>query len=137
MLLHHMTADYALAHIGILAFRQLPLAQMGIAAAFSHGVLLHHMVADQALTDVFLLAFRQLPLAVMLLSTAFAGGMLLFVAADDAGANIAGLILGLLLSVICTVIRKKKTKTKDNSLPMIPYLSVGFLTAYMIGGIIL
>ena len=50
--------------------------------------------------------------------------------------GIAGLILGLMLSVIGTLIRNKKTKSKDKSLPMIPYLSVGFLTAYMIGGLI-
>ena len=48
----------------------------------------------------------------------------------------AGLILGLMLSVIGTLMRNKKTKSKDKTLPMIPYLSVGFLTAYMIGGLI-
>lgn len=48
----------------------------------------------------------------------------------------AGLILGLMLSVIGTLIRNKKNKSKDKTLPMIPYLSVGFLTAYMIGGLI-
>lgn len=49
--------------------------------------------------------------------------------------GLAGLILGLLLSVIGTLIRNKKTKSKDKTMPMIPYLSVGFLTAFMIGGI--
>ena len=49
--------------------------------------------------------------------------------------GLAGLILGLLLSVIGTVIRNKKKKTNDKTMPMIPYLSVGFLTAFMIGGI--
>ncbi len=49
--------------------------------------------------------------------------------------GLAGLILGLLLSVIGTVIRNKITKSKEKTLPMIPYLAVGFLTAYMIGGI--
>lgn len=47
----------------------------------------------------------------------------------------AGLILGLLLSVIGTLIRDRKTKSKDKTMPMIPYLAVGFLTAFMIGGI--
>ena len=49
--------------------------------------------------------------------------------------GLAGLILGLFLSVIGTAIRNKKTKSKDKTMPMIPYLSVGFLTAFMIGGI--
>lgn len=49
--------------------------------------------------------------------------------------GLAGLILGLLLSVIGTLIRNKKTKSKDKTMPMIPYLAVGFLTAFMIGGI--
>lgn len=49
--------------------------------------------------------------------------------------GLAGLILGLLLSVIGTLIRNKKTKSKDKTMPMIPYLSVGFLIAFMIGGI--
>ena len=49
--------------------------------------------------------------------------------------GLAGLILGLLLSVVGTLIRNKKTKSKDKTMPMIPYLSVGFLTAFMIGGI--
>ena len=48
----------------------------------------------------------------------------------------AGLILGLMLSVVGTLIRNKKNRSKDKTLPMIPYLSVGFLTAYMIGGLI-
>ena len=50
-------------------------------------------------------------------------------------AGLAGLIFGLLLSVIGTLIRNRKTKSKDKTMPMIPYLSVGFLMAFMIGGI--
>ena len=50
--------------------------------------------------------------------------------------GLAGLILGLLLSVIGTAIRNKRTKSKDKTLPLIPYLAVGFLTAFMIGGIL-
>ena len=49
--------------------------------------------------------------------------------------GLAGLILGLLLSVIGTMIRNRKTKSKDKTMPMIPYIAVGFLTAFMIGGI--
>lgn len=44
------------------------------------------------------------------------------------------LIIGLVLSVICTLIRNKKTKEKDNSMPLIPYISIGFLTVILIGG---
>lgn len=50
-------------------------------------------------------------------------------------AGLAGLIFGLALSVIGTMIRNRKTKSKDKTMPMIPYLSVGFLMAFMIGGI--
>lgn len=49
--------------------------------------------------------------------------------------GLAGLIFGLLLSVVGTVIRNKKMNTEDKTMPMIPYLSVGFLSAFMIGGI--
>ena len=49
--------------------------------------------------------------------------------------GLAGLILGLLLSVVGTLIRNKRTKSKDKTMPMLPYLAVGFLTAFMIGGI--
>ena len=48
--------------------------------------------------------------------------------------GIDALIIGLALSVICTLIRNKKTKTKDNSMPLIPYISIGFLTVILIGG---
>ena len=49
--------------------------------------------------------------------------------------GLAGLIFGLLFSVIGTTVRNKKTKSKDKTMPLIPYLSVGFLAAFMIGGI--
>lgn len=49
-----------------------------------------------------------------------------------ASRGIAGLISGLVLSVIGTVIRNKIKKTKEQTLPMIPYLSVGFLTAFFV-----
>lgn len=45
--------------------------------------------------------------------------------------GLAGLIRGLLLSVIGTLIQNRKTKSKDKTLPMVPYLAVGFLTAFM------
>lgn len=46
-----------------------------------------------------------------------------------------GLVIGLLLAVVGTLIRNKKTKSKDDSLPLVPYLSVGFFAAYLMGGI--
>ena len=46
-----------------------------------------------------------------------------------------GLVAGLLLAVVGTLIRNKKTKSKDDSLPLVPYLSVGFFAAYLMGGI--
>lgn len=49
--------------------------------------------------------------------------------------GLAGLVAGLLLAVIGTLIRNKHKKTNDDSLPLIPYLSTGFMTALLIGGI--
>ena len=46
--------------------------------------------------------------------------------------GLAGLILGLILSVTGTLIRNRIKKSKDRSLPMIPYLSAGFLSAFFI-----
>ena len=45
-----------------------------------------------------------------------------------------GLVTGLLLAVVGTLIRNKKTKNKDKTLPLIPYLSVGYMAALLIGG---
>ena len=45
--------------------------------------------------------------------------------------SISGMIIGLLLSVIITLIIKKVRKTKDNSLPLVPYLATGFLSSYI------
>ncbi len=44
----------------------------------------------------------------------------------------AGLMIGLFLSIIGTLIRNKITKTKDKDLPLVPYLSVAFLITYFI-----
>ena len=46
----------------------------------------------------------------------------------------AGLVTGLLLAVVGTLIRNKHKKSKDHSLPLIPYLSVGCMAALLIGG---
>ena len=100
--------------------------------AVSGGKLLWNAVAGAA-------AFGFFFLAAVISKNKIGGADVKFIAACmfvcGISTGTAGLILGLLLSVIGTVIRNKKTKSKDNSLPMIPYLSVGFLTAYMIGGI--
>ena len=41
----------------------------------------------------------------------------------------AGLTLGLVFSVICSLITRKR---KDEKLPLIPYLAAGFIPAYFI-----
>ena len=46
--------------------------------------------------------------------------------------GIAGLIAGLLFAVIGTALRNKIRKTKDKTLPLIPYLSAGFFISYFI-----
>lgn len=50
--------------------------------------------------------------------------------------GLAGLIFGLLLSVVGTVVRNRTMKSKDKTMPMIPYLSTGFFSAFIIGGIL-
>lgn len=46
--------------------------------------------------------------------------------------GIAGLMLGLLLSIIGTLIRNKIKKTNKQDLPLVPYLAVAFLITYFI-----
>lgn len=48
--------------------------------------------------------------------------------------GLSAIIISLLLSVICTLIRNRITKSKDASMPLIPYLSIGFMTVILIGG---
>ena len=43
-----------------------------------------------------------------------------------------GLITGLLFAVTGTLVRNKVKKSKDKTLPLIPYLSAGFLVGYLI-----
>lgn len=45
---------------------------------------------------------------------------------------LAGTIIGLALSVIITLILRKKSKSEDKTLPLVPYLSCGFLLSYII-----
>ena len=84
-------------------------------------------------------AFGFFFLAAIISKNKIGGADVKFIAASmfvcGLNAGLAGLIFGLALSVIGTMIRNKKTKSKDKTMPMIPYLSVGFLTAFMIGGI--
>ncbi len=49
--------------------------------------------------------------------------------------SVAGLIIGLILSVILTIIFNRKKKLKEMSCPLVPYLSIGFMAMYLIGGI--
>ncbi|MCM1365461.1 MAG: A24 family peptidase [Faecalibacterium sp.] len=46
--------------------------------------------------------------------------------------GVLGLIIGLILSVVGTAIRNKRTKTNDKTLPLIPYLSAGYLIVYLV-----
>ncbi len=48
--------------------------------------------------------------------------------------GIAGLVIGLILSVIITPIINRKKKLKEMSLPLVPYLSIGFMAMYLIQG---
>lgn len=48
--------------------------------------------------------------------------------------GIAGLVIGLALAVIVTPIINRKKKVKEMSLPLVPYLSIGFITMYLIQG---
>lgn len=43
-----------------------------------------------------------------------------------------GLITGLLFAVTGTLVRNKIKKSKDKTLPLIPYLSTGFLVGYLV-----
>lgn len=46
--------------------------------------------------------------------------------------GVFGLIVGLFFAVIGTLIRNKIKKSKDKTLPLIPYLSAGFLAGYLV-----
>lgn len=48
--------------------------------------------------------------------------------------GIAGLVIGLIISVIVTPIINRKKKLKEMSLPLVPYLSIGFMAMYLIQG---
>lgn len=48
------------------------------------------------------------------------------------GKGVSGLMLGLLLSVIGTLIRNSIKKSKDKDLPLVPYLSAAFLISYFV-----
>ena len=88
----------------------------------------------------------------MLLSSLFIGGML-FVCAVVSGnrlggadvklsaasafllgfsKSIAGLVIGLFFAIICNIYLSRKSKTKGNAFPLVPYLSIGFMAMYFI-----
>lgn len=46
--------------------------------------------------------------------------------------GVFGLISGLLFAVIGTLIRNKVKKSEDKTLPLIPYLSAGFIVSFML-----
>lgn len=49
-----------------------------------------------------------------------------------AARGVFGLVTGLLFAIIGTLVRNKVKKTEDKTLPLIPYLSAGFLIGYLI-----
>ena len=44
--------------------------------------------------------------------------------------SVAGLIIGLIVSVIANLIIQKQKKTKNQPFPLVPYLSIGFMLMY-------
>lgn len=48
------------------------------------------------------------------------------------GRGMFGLVAGLVFAVIGTLIRNKVKKSEDKTLPLIPYLSAGFILGYLI-----
>lgn len=89
---------------------------------------------------------------VMILSSFFVGGML-FVCAVVSGnrlggadvklsaacafllgfsKSIAGLVIGLFIAVICNIYLSRKSKTKGEAFPLVPYLAIGFMAMYFI-----
>lgn len=46
--------------------------------------------------------------------------------------SIAGLIIGLFLAIICNIYFSHKNKTKGKAFPLVPYLSIGFITAFYV-----
>lgn len=46
--------------------------------------------------------------------------------------GIFGLIVGMLLAVVCTMVTQKLKNKKAEAIPLIPYLAVGFMAAYFI-----
>lgn len=43
-----------------------------------------------------------------------------------------GLVAGLVFAIVGTLIRNKVKKSEDKTLPLIPYLSAGFLIGYLV-----
>ncbi len=132
-----LTDAFLFASVSDFRIRRVPdwvsivVAALGLISV-SGGKLLWNAVAGA-------IAFSFFFLAAVISKNKIGGADVKFIAASmfvcGISEGLSGLILGLLLSVVGTLIRNKKTKSKDKTMPMIPYLSVGFLTAFMIGGI--
>ena len=107
------------------------IALLGLVSV-SGGEMLRNAVAGTA-------AFCFFFLAAVLSKNKIGGADVKFIAACSfvcgLKEGLASVIIGLLLSVVGTLIRNKKAKIQDQTMPLIPYLSVGFFTAFMIGGI--
>lgn len=112
-----------------------------------------HEVKDFVSVLIFITGFIGVTLTdipVMLLGGLIIGGMLLICAMVSGnrlgGADVklsaacafllgfsksvAGLIIGLIVSVIANLIIKKQKKTKNQPFPLVPYLSIGFMLMY-------
>ena len=46
--------------------------------------------------------------------------------------SIAGLVIGLFLAIICNIYFSHKNKTKGKAFPLVPYLSIEFMTAFFV-----
>ncbi len=112
-----------------------------------------HEVKDFVSVLIFITGFIGVTLTnipMMLLSGFIIGGMLLICAMVSGnrlgGADVklsaacafllgfskslAGLIIGLIVSVIANLIIQKQKKTKNQPFPLVPYLSIGFMLMY-------
>lgn len=112
-----------------------------------------HEVKDFVSVFIFITGFIGVTLTdipVMLLGGLIIGGMLLICAMVSGnrlgGADVklsaacafllgfsksvAGLIIGLIVSVIANLIIQKQKKTKNQPFPLVPYLSIGFMLMY-------
>ena len=96
---------------------------IGIQGSDLPGMLLSGFIAFALIMGTLLLTKSEIGGADIKFSTACA-----FVLGVREG--IIGLILGLIIAIVVNLIKNKKNKSKG--FPMLPYLAVGFMTAYFI-----